>query len=428
MKILILLLFSFTIDTVHASRFYTQYFVSDATARDQIFDLQIEPTVRILPTAERVAKAVNHMIETQDASEAEVRRGIELLETLIVPPVKEVKDYWEGFWVGDEAEVTRRTQMRVNKSYQARFYLTYNLALLLNTYNEKYPGLTSSALSGLSRIAQYDWHSSTRRLATAAYVSLQDDVHSSLGLLIDVAEDDGAWIFDGKYDFYGTEFQILSSKNEDGEFTYRVRIPQELDVDRVVKSMQYGYRAIVSYQDLEGTRSEITEKGVEILGGLETQINELLGAFEDSSAELTQTYYQAEVKALEDRIEEYRDRGCDAEQKPRGCWGYRSSIVELDRAQAAGVPISTIQNLRWIQKTIGPEGEFTRKVKNPRELSNGVSAEASDRNRRYAKEILERLQEGQDTSFDTLFEIGIRRYRLDNLPRLRANNVVRTSR
>lgn len=426
MKILILLLFSFTIDTVHASRYYTQYFVSDATARQQIFDLQIQPTVRILPTAERVAKAVNHMIETQDASEAEVKRGIELLKTLIVPPVKEVKDHWEGFWIGDEAEVTRRTQMRVNKSYQARFHLTYNFALLLNTYKEKYPELVSSALSGLSRIARYDWHSSTRRLATAAYVSLQDDLRSSLGLLIYVAEDDGAWVFDGKYDFNGAEFQLLSSRNEDGESIYTVLMPQELDVDRVMKWMEYGYRAIVSYQELEGTRSEITEKGMEILGDLQTQISELLKAFQDASAELTQTYYQAEIKGYEDRIEQYRDRGCDAERKPRGCWGYRFSVAELERTRAAGAPISTIQNLEWIQKTIGPEGEFTRKVKDPRELSNGVSAAASDRNRRYAKEISERLQEGQDTSFDTLLEIGVRKYRLDNLPRLRANNVVRT--
>ncbi len=406
MRIFTFLVFTFfNINTTLAG---ARYFLSDPEARAQILNLHIEPAIRILPIAEQVAGAVNHMIETQDASKEEVQKGIELLQILTTPPT-------DRFGADNEEEVVLRTRMRVNKNIEIRFRLVYTLALLLETYKEKYPELISSALSGLSRIAQSDSHSATRRLAMMAFVAFQSHSDASSELLNRIIESDGLRVFDGRYDHYGTQAQMLSS-NQEGQPVYRISL-YEIDDDPNKLLDRFVY--------LEGTLSEIRTKGNQNIERSRENLISILESLRDSSHSLSQKYYIEEREYLRSRIEKMEKRLADNQERNSTFWSnylrdeiasYRDALTNIEELK---IPLLRIQKGESLLRDMEVDGHFVQRVNNPSTFTNGVSLEASERNRQFAREILERLEKNQDISLDTLFEIAIKKYRMPNLPQHR---------
>ncbi len=411
--------------------YVAEYLYSNSSARDQIFSLQVgQEDTHILSTSLTVGQAVSHMIETQDASWAEVQKGIDLLEIFVLPPLSSLDH---------PSEMYLRTKMRVNRDFTIRLYLIYNLVSLMETYKEDYPGLIHSALLNLPLIARYDRHPANRRLATLAYVSLQKDPSISYQLLHHVFKKDGEYIFDYKYnpeqpysaikstlnnqdeiatlqEFKQWPFPSLSQKVENLDNSLLLdnilalpHIMDNLDNSPLLSDLESHQALSQTLRIPKELALEFFQKEERALAKVNTEIEALLNKLKNPSTVISQKYYKIEVENIL-----LYNRMCSSSDHYTFCTLEERRVRErrLDSIISSGLPLETIQIMQRAFKETTKNGQYYKTLKT---FVDDTPISYSQINRQFAKAILHRLVENKDISFNTLLKIAIEEYSLPNL-------------
>ncbi len=140
-----------------------------------------------------------------------------------------------------------------------------------------------------------------------------------------------------------------------------------------------------------------------------------MNQLKDPSTELSKKYYEMEV-------ENHRlySSLCSAPDVQEYDFCTSDKISERTRLlvniTSSKIPLTTIQMMEAELEKVKADGEHYRTLNEPpKSFSNGVSISASQRNRDFAKAVLQIFEKDGDTSFETLLKLAIEEYQLPDL-------------
>lgn len=349
----------------------------------------------------KVARDVNRevsKIKTKDQAE----KAIDLMLQLTVPPEFEQELSASKLSPQDQKKIAQR----LNRNISERYHTVKNIIELSIKFKIK----SNFVLSGLEKIAKYDYVTRTRRLAMIGLLSLYEYEMLREDFLRKISLSDGELIFDGeaksdgqvkyasfdrgrtesekrdifKYDDINIKESILNIKAERGESTLDLpildtKIHQGLVV--VENSLDKLYKKRVS--DIDSTLERLRSDASFNDQFIDSDLHILTNPAEDFNFGNEKRYYVKNNVTLSLTKEE------------------RDSIVEEIREEQK--PLWTIQNLENIRKYIKRSYYESKKS-----LANGVTVSLRDNTVIWAKNLLERNEKGEAFNFHEIYSNAVR--------------------